>query len=85
MDQPQAHRPTQDHHVAAALEASCGALLALEVARLEMVDSEAEVDAAMRELEQAMVSVRRAIDLLHAGPTKDAEMLSLGFVLGAGD
>ena len=86
MDQPQAHAPEPDH-VTAALEASCGALLALEVARQEMVDSDRALEPAMREVEHAMASLRQAIDLLYAAPAhgvqaEDAEMLSLGFVLG---
>ena len=86
MDQPQAHGPEPDH-VTAALEASCGALVALEFARQEMVDSDRALKPAMREVERAMVSLRRAIDLLYAArahgvQTEAAEMLSLGFVLG---
>jgi hypothetical protein len=85
MDQPQAHGPGPDH-VTAALEAGCGALLALEVARQEMADSDSALDPATREVERAMASLRRAIDLLHAfsadgAPAEDIEMLARGFVL----
>jgi hypothetical protein len=82
MDQSEVQGPKPDH-VGAALDASCGALIAMQVARLEMADSEAAGEAAMREIERAMAALRRAIDLLRVAPPKDAEILSVGFVLGA--
>ena len=89
MDQPQAHGQQPDH-VTAALEASCGALLGLEVARQEMADADEALDAAMREMEHAVASLRRAIELLyadaaHGAGAEQAHMVSLGFVLDVHD
>jgi hypothetical protein len=85
MDELQSHVVEPDR-VTAALEASCGALLALEVARQEMVDAGQTLELATREVEQAIASLRQAIDLLYVAPAhgisdQDAERLSVGFVL----
>jgi hypothetical protein len=85
MDQPPSHVPEPDH-ITAALEASCGALLALEVARQEMASSDRALELATSEVEHAITSVRRTIQLLYSSagdggaPQRD-EMLALGFVL----
>ena len=77
-------------HIIAALEASCGALLVLEVTRQEIADAGSALEEATREVERAMASVRRAIAVLHAAaepssPAEDAELASFAFVLGAHD
>jgi hypothetical protein len=82
MDQPHAHGRSPDP-LTAALEAGCGGLLALGIARREMADSDADLDVAMEEVNNAIVSLRGAIDRLRAAQAEHAEVLALGFVLGA--
>ena len=81
MDHPHAHGPSPDH-LTAALEAACGALLALEIARRGMAESDADLDVAMEEVHNAIVSLRRAIDRLRAAQAEHVEVLALEFVLG---
>ncbi len=80
MDQPKADGPSP-HHITAALEASCVGLLALGIARREIAESEADLDAAMEDVNNAVRSLRRAINRLRAAQAEHAEVLALGFVL----
>jgi hypothetical protein len=81
MDQPQAHGPSPDH-LTAALDAACGGLLALGIVRRRMAESDADLDVAMEEVNNAIALLRQAIDRLRAAEAEHVEVLALGFVLG---
>lgn len=68
-------------HIQAAVEASCDALLALQLIRARIgTRADAGVEP---ELSQAIVSVRQTIEELRSAYGDDAGVLTLGFVVGA--
>ena len=68
-------------HIQAALEATCDALLALQVVRARAgARAEADVEP---ELSQAIDAVREAIGELRSACPGDASVMTLGFVVGA--
>ena len=81
MDQPQANGPSPDH-LTAALDAACGGLLALGIARRGMAESDGDLDVAMEEVNSSIALLRQAIDRLRAAETEHVQVLALGFVLG---
>lgn len=70
-----------DEVVAAVLDASCGALIALESIHGQMTERAAEADAMQEHIRRTMRSLREAIDSLRAAQSDGADPLALGFVL----
>jgi hypothetical protein len=83
MKQPLDFRPTPDH-VRAALEASCGALIALELIRARMTDAADDVRSMQGHITEAIDSLTQAIGELRLARDDQASAVALGFVLRPG-
>ena len=78
------HEPVPDH-AQTALEASCGALIAMESIRARMCEPTPEIEAALALATQAIAELRQAIKELRLAREKlTARQLPSGFVLAAG-
>ena len=79
MTHPRDYLPTLDR-IEAALEASCGALITLESLNCPASAREGEADAVQHHIEQAIGSLRKAIESLRAAQSDGADALAFGFV-----
>lgn len=84
VDPPSAESRATPEHIQAALEASCEALLTLELMRVGVGTAAGVPDGLQTHLVQATKSLRRAIAELRMARRDDAGVLTLGFVVGAG-
>ncbi len=78
---PALDSPPIPDHLKAALEASCGALVAMEVARAHLSRAKTDLRPITSETEQAIELVKNVISELHALRGRPRGPLSLGFVI----
>jgi hypothetical protein len=74
---------TVHDHVEAALEASCDALIALQLVRVLVAEDPVDLQAVHVQASEAVDCLRQAVDELRLTLTRDPSSVSLGFVLRA--